>query len=352
MSEKTELVVIPKAAGELAVSDSKKDREWVEDLLKDWLVTKSPTTLRAYRADFEDFARFLLGDGSHHAAALATLMDAGEAQAHRIALAYKAELMRRPVWRRPSERDAGAEPDRIGLAPRTVNRRLASLRSIIRLARLGWKLDVPGTPVEAIKDTSGVPREAFLAMLDALATEAQESAAEGDSRALLRALRDTLVVRLWHDLGLRRGSVRSIDMADVDLRRKTVSVELKGKGEEKKRKPLPEPTLVILKVYLEHRGREPGPLIFSMSNRTYGKRMQPTGFNKLLNRVVDLANVGRANPHKFRHTAITRALARGATVHEVQEFSDHADIRTLLLYKDRDGKTVRKVADLVAGDDD
>ncbi len=348
----SELAVKPRAARGVAVSDSKRDREWVEELLEDWLATKAPTTLRAYQADFDDFSRFLLGDSAHHAVALATLMDAGESKAHRIVLAYKAELMRRPVWRRPTEKAAGADPDRVGLAPRTVNRRLASLRSIIRLARLGWTLDVPGTTVEAIKDTSGVPREAFLAMLEALATEAEEASANEDERVLLRALRDTLVLRLWHDLGLRRGSVWGIDMEDVNLRRRTVDVLLKGKGAEKKPKPLPPPTLAILKLYLAHRGREPGPLIFSMSNRSYGSRMNPGGFNKLLNRVVDLANVGRANPHKFRHTAITRALERGATVHEVQEFSDHADVRTLMLYKDRDGKTVRKVADLVAGDDD
>src|SRR5690606_9056766 len=138
-----------------------RDRSWVQDLLADWLATKAKSTLAAYRSDFSDFAQFITGDPTDHAGALAQLFELGEADAHRRALAYKADMMSRPVWRSSKARSNGEEPTRIGLASRTVNRRLAAIRSIVRLARLGWRLDVPGTKVAPVKDTSGVPREAF-----------------------------------------------------------------------------------------------------------------------------------------------------------------------------------------------
>lgn len=321
-----------------------RDRQWVADLVTDWLKTKSPTTLDAYRRDFEAFARWLLatGDASlemanrattaeeHVNDALCVLMNAGEDQAHRMALAYKAHLME-------------------SFAPRTVNRRLSSLRSLVALARLGWKLDIKGIPVTGVKDTTGVSRKAYLQMRSTLLAEVKQ-AEDGDAR--IRSLRDLSILHLWHDMGLRRASVWRLDVADVDLQRRTLRVYLKGKRHEPSIRPCPTPTCGVLKRYLGARGREPGPLFYSFSNRAKGQRLNPTSYNKVLTRIVELAEVDHANPHKFRHTAITRALDRGASIRSVAAFSGHADIRTVMIYDDNRGKSARQVAELVAEDDD
>lgn len=333
-------------------SPAPRDRAWVGELLEDWLSTVAESTRVAYRADFSDFARWAVGAPDDHAGALKLLFDLGEGDAHRKVLAYKADLLKRPVWRSRKAREDGEAPERHGLASRTVNRRLAALKSVIRLARVGWRLDIRGAKVESVKDTSGVPRETFLAMLRALEAEAAAALEEEKPGDFLRALRDTCVLRLWHDMGLRRASVRRLDMEDVDLRRRVLRVHLKGKGDETKDKPVPGPTRAVIKAYLEARGRSPGPLFFSLSNRTYGSRLGDTGYNKILTRIADLAGVERPHPHKFRHTAITRALDKGASIRDVQSFSDHADVRTVMLYDDRRGVTSRKVAELVAEDDD
>ena len=348
MAERGEIVVAPPRSP----AEVPRDRAWVEELLADWLLTKSESTLVAYRADFSDFARFLVKDRHDHAGALSTLFSMGEAHAHRQVLAYKAEMMHRPIWRSAKARLDGKDPVRTGLAPRTVNRRLASLRSIVRLARLGWRLDIPGTKVSAVKNTSGVPREAFLAMLRALEAEGTAALEAEHTTHFIRALRDTCVLRLWHDMGLRRASVQRLDVADVDLRRRMLRVHLKGKGSETKDKPIPTPTRAVLKAYLEARGREDGPLFYSLSNRARGARLVRTSYNKVLLRIVEIANVDPANPHKFRHTAITRALDKGASVRDVMAFSDHADIRTVMIYDDGRGTAARTVAELVASDDD
>src|SRR3954453_14446022 len=76
---------------------------------------RSPHTLRAYRRDLEDFARFAGGASAEAAGRL--LLAGGQGPANEGALRYRASLLE------------------CGLAPATVNRRLAALRSLVKLAR-------------------------------------------------------------------------------------------------------------------------------------------------------------------------------------------------------------------------
>lgn len=334
---KGQLVRTAQAGRELAKPGAVKDRAWVDELLDDWLGTKAPTTLSAYKRDFADFAGFVsnAGKADHEGmgAALAEFLGNGEEHGNRVALAYKRDLMAR-------------------VAPRTVNRRLSSLRSLVVLARVGWVVGVKGMRVTAVRDTSGVPRDAYKAMRKALRDEAKTAREENNERSLLRAMRDLAILRLWHDMGLRRASVELLDLEDVRLKRETLMVILKGKGTEKHERPCPSSTCKVLEEYLAVRGSEDGPLFFSLSNRARGKRLLSTSYNKVLIRIVELANADHANPHKFRHSAITRALDKGASIRDVAAFSGHADIRTVMIYDDRRGVVARGVGDLVAEDDD
>src|SRR3954452_16555930 len=83
------------------------------DLLAAFLAGRKPTTLRAYRKDLTDFAAFLGAPGPGEAVDFLVSGSAGEANG--LALAYKANLTDR------------------GLAPATAARRLAALRSVVKL---------------------------------------------------------------------------------------------------------------------------------------------------------------------------------------------------------------------------
>src|SRR5260370_25682640 len=89
---------------------------------------RSPQTLRAYRTDLADFAA-CTGAGAI-AEAAAPLLARGHGSANETAWRFRNELQAR------------------GLAPATINRRLAALRSLVKLARtLGlvpWILEVEG----------------------------------------------------------------------------------------------------------------------------------------------------------------------------------------------------------------
>lgn len=88
--------------------------EWADDLVRRFLAGRGERTLAAYRSDLDDFAGFLGQDTAGGAAA--QLLGGGEDAGHRLLLDYAVELRIK------------------GRARATVNRRLATLRSLARFA--------------------------------------------------------------------------------------------------------------------------------------------------------------------------------------------------------------------------
>jgi integrase/recombinase XerC len=140
-------------------------------LLAAFLSGRSPQTLKAYAADLADFAAWA-GAGSA-AEACGQLLQAPHGAANGAALAYRAHLLGR------------------GLAPATVNRRLAALRSLVHLARtlglVAWGLDVEGVRSEGYRDTRGPGAAGVRRLLEVLAGRTGPRAlTNGDVRKVQR----------------------------------------------------------------------------------------------------------------------------------------------------------------------
>src|SRR5262245_38228827 len=98
-----------------------------------FLAGRSPHTLRAYGADLGAFAAFL--DETSPGPALSRLIGSSAGEGNGLLLAYRAHMI-----------DAG-------LTPATINRRLAAIRSALKLARMlgltSWSPEVRGLKVES-----------------------------------------------------------------------------------------------------------------------------------------------------------------------------------------------------------
>jgi SAM-dependent methyltransferase len=96
------------------------------ELLVRFLADRKDRTIEAYTIDLDDFARFL---GTRRDGAVARLLAAGPATAWRIVLEYGTDLRRR------------------GRAPATIDRRLNTLRALVRDANhqglVDWQLQMP-----------------------------------------------------------------------------------------------------------------------------------------------------------------------------------------------------------------
>jgi integrase/recombinase XerC len=293
----------------------------VSKLVDAFLAGRSPRTMAAYRTDLADFARYVPAPSPEDAAR--KLLGSAPGDANSLVLGYRSHLTDH------------------GLAPATVNRRLAAIRSLVKLARtLGmvvWSLEVPGLRSQPYRDTRGPGFLGVRAMLRQLA-----------KRTDAKGIRDRAIIRLLFDRGLRRGEVVSLDLEHLDLDAATVSVMGKGKRE---REPLTlaPPTVAALKAWVAARGDSPGPLFQNLDRgHEHGRRLTGQAVYGLVRALGDDVGV-RARPHGLRHAGITAGLDRtGGDLRAVQRFSRHSDVRTLGLYDDNREDLGGRVTRLVA----
>src|SRR5271157_4333706 len=212
-----------------------------QNLLDSFFAGKSERTTEAYRRDLDDFRHFL-GVENITEAAHVFLSDQGKANA--IALSYTKRLIEK------------------GLQSTTINRRLAALRSLSQMARMlgmiPWTLQVKNRRVEAYRDTKGPGIDNFKKILSLT-----------EDRGDKKGIRDTAILRLLFDLGLRRGEVVGLNLEDLDLERKTIQVMGKGRT-QKTELTLPVPTVAALAEWLKVRGQDPGPLFLNLDRARKG----------------------------------------------------------------------------------
>lgn len=301
-----------------------------EHLLDAFYAGRSANTVRAYRQDHESFRAFLArqeglapwADTAERA--VRTLLALTHGQANALALAFRNDLTAR-------------------LQPATVNRRMAALRSVVQLGNMlglvAWSLDVENVETATYRDTRGPGRAGVKAVLE----RARE-------RPDAKGLRDTAIVRLLHDVALRRGEVVSLDLEHYDARRGVLSIRGKGRS-QRESLTLPAATRKALEAWIAARGSRAGPLFHRLDRA--GK-----GDGRLTGEAVRLAvkalgaGVGlTVRPHGFRHTAITAALdASNGNVRKVQRFSRHRDLRTLQVYDDNRSDFAGEMANLITED--
>lgn len=291
----------------------------VVDLVGAFFSGRNPKTLDAYRKDLQSFQVFTGTSSMDEAARLLLAHGAGPANA--LGLGYRSWLLER------------------GLSPATVNRRLASLRSMVKLARLlgmvPWTLQIEGVKSAAYRDTRGCGVDGFRRMLDSL---------EGAMDA--KTIRDRAVLRLLYSMALRRGEVVSLDLSHIDLETGRLSVMGKGRT-ERESLSIPFKALESLKAWVAIRGGHEGALFTAMDRAHYGHRLDGSAIYRMVSELGQLVGL-TVRPHGLRHAAITEALDKtGGNTRSVQRFSRHKKLETLSIYDDSRQDLGGQVAALV-----
>ena len=166
--------------------------------------------------------------------------------------------------------------------------------------------------------------------------------------------RDLALLRLMHDLALRRGEVVALDREDLDLEAGTVAVLGKGKA-EKVPITLNAPTAAALAEWVAVRGDGPGGLFTRLDHAADpGRpgRLDAGSVARIAHALGRKAGVARGtHPHGLRHQGITRALdLAGGDVRRVRRFSRHAKLETLLRYDDNRRDEAGAIARLLGED--
>jgi site-specific recombinase XerD len=252
-------------------------------------------TRRTYRVDLEHFARWL-------DARSLSVDDVGV----RELAAYASDLGRA----------------RSRLAPASVARRLAAVRSFLRFS-LG-PARVPDAPL--------TPRRATRLPDPPRAREIEEllTALEGNEPL---ALRNRALVELVYSAGLRSAEAVGLDLDDVDFEQELVHV--RGKGGKERVVPLGEEAGWWVAQYLE-RAR---PRLVTGA--------QSALFVSIRGRRLDTSTLRRISPHphRLRHAFATHLLEGGADLRTIQELLGHSSLSTTQIYSHVDGRRLRRIYD-------
>jgi integrase/recombinase XerD len=144
-------------------------------------------------------------------------------------------------------------------------------------------------------------------------------------------LRDRAALELMYGAGLRISETIGIDLDDIDLFERLVTV--RGKGDRERIVPFGEPAARAVEAWLV-RGRPSlrplGPGLF-VNHR--GGRLGRQGLWGIVHRRArEVGLGGSVTPHMLRHSFATHLLDGGADVREVQELLGHASVTTTQVY--------------------
>ena len=121
--------------------------------------------------------------------------------------------------------------------------------------------------------------------------------------------RDTAILRLWIDTGIRLGEMAGLTVDAVDLDRLNV-VYVHGKGDRGRAVPVGSKTAEALGRYIRARRSHPAA---SSPALWLGRKgpMSDSGLTQILKRRSAQAGVKGMHPHRFRHTFAHQWLSEG-----------------------------------------
>jgi len=254
------------------------------------------STRRAYARDVREFADWLDRRGTRL-----------EAIDVRVLADYTAELGR-------------ARPRK--LAPTTIGRKLASVRSFLRFT-LG---------PSRVPDVSFAPRKPRRLPDAPKPDEVDSSLATFDGDEPL-VIRNRALLELVYSAGLRSREAVDLDLADVDFEQE--QLHIRGKGGKERVVPLGEEAAHRLARYLRDARPE---LVRGAENALFvsarGRRLDTSTLRRLF-----------AHPHRLRHAFATHLLEGGADLRTIQELLGHSSLSTTQVYSHVDGKRLRRVYD-------
>jgi site-specific recombinase XerD len=219
------------------------------------------------------------------------------------------------------------------IKPASINAWLAGLRSFF-----GWLAQsnqIPFDPTQAIKGASRKgtkKRHTRQALTD---KEVLRLLAQPD-RDTPQGKRDYAMLAVMLFTAARGVELHRADLADLHTEGGKLVLMVQGKGHTEKDElvVLTEEAEDAVRDWLAVRGKKPGPLFVSLSNRTHYARLSRRALREIIKGHMSTAGIHgeEKTTHSLRHTAISSAIRHGAPAEKVKGMSRHASLDTLMIY--------------------
>lgn len=230
---------------------------------------------------------------------------------------------------------AGAH--RRGLAPRTVQRRLASARSFFGfLEQEGQLATNPARGIRPPRPPRDLPRTLDLDQVARLLDIPDGNAA---------ACRDRAMLELMYSSGLRLAELTGLDVGGIDLRQGLTRVT--GKGRKTRLLPVGGKAVEAVRRWLLKRAELASPDTAALFVGIRGRRIAASTVQARTAYWARRAGLpGHVHPHMLRHSFATHMLESSGDLRAVQELLGHADISTTQVYTHLDFQHLARVYDL------
>lgn len=293
------------------------------EIVRRWIESIAPDGQRAYQRALATFTVWALPSSTNPQDGLKLLCEAGPGGAHELLVAWRDQLLEH-------------------LAPNTVGGRLSAIASLLRCCRraglIAFAIEGISPKRELVRDRRGPKR----ADVERILAHVDEVAVGGD----VRAIRDSVIVRLLYCCALRRAEVCNLRLADVDLEAGTVSPRRKG---HKRRKPVlvSERTKTAIAGWLVARGDEPGALFHRLDRRGCRDHLTGESIRYLVKTRAKEAGVkAPCRPHGMRHSAASE-LARRGSLDELMSLGEWKSLSAASAYLDKHDENRRRALALV-----
>jgi integrase/recombinase XerC len=283
-----------------------------DTLVSDWLGGfTSRHTVRVYQSAIAEFFAVITGELTTEGLTQFLLLE--QKQAYELVASYQGWLIKRE------------------LAPATINRKLASIKSLVNYASCIGKCyytlsNIKTQTVTIYRDTTGISSETFKLMLGAV------------DRSTIKGKRDYAILLLLWGNALRRSEVTQCQVKHFEPEQKRLWILGKGKKGQLQSVTLGTETINALSEWLVKRGKVDGnePLFCAVHRGYWGHQLNTDSIYKIVKKYASLAGIKKVlSPHRLRHSAITAALeATNGDVRSVQKLSRHSSLNTLMIYDD------------------
>jgi integrase/recombinase XerD len=233
------------------------------------------------------------------------------------------------------------------ISTRTANNYVTNIRTLLH-----WCLDDEEysqyVKIQTVKGVKMPREEKFVKQVFTdEEIEALFNAARHESKTHDYQLRDTAILALLLDCGLRAEELRTLTIGNVALARNAGEdsyIKVMGKGRKEREIPLGDRTRRALNRYMRvvRKGAASSEPVFLSR---HGGILAHETLKDVLLRLKDVSTLARdvgCNPHKFRHTFAARYMANGGDVYDLSRLMGRSSVAITEGYlKSLSAKSVR-----------
>jgi site-specific recombinase XerD len=255
----------------------------------------SERTVSAYRSDLSQFVEFLLHKGM-------ALTAAGALTKHSLRLFLH---------------DVG----RLKLKPRSVARKVASIKSLCRYCvKIGVLAVNPAKALSTPKLDKPLP--VFLTVTQAESLGSAQAAGSGDDA------RNRAIIEFFYGSGIRLSELHGLTFGDVD--RWNMTVRVLGKGRKVRVVPITSQAVNLLdECQKDRRGEAHDPIFVNAK----GNRLSVRQIERIVRALIgEVSQQKKRSPHVLRHSYATHLLDAGADIRAVKELLGHSSLSTTQVY--------------------